>query len=227
MGDVPGTKVWVGNLGSTCEERDLRDEFSKFGELNKVIAFCFWSSATRHKTPAFRQEGDSRDVDDLGHRQACRTESAEEDLRACGGILVLTSVSVFDFSCQDGWLILRLRGSFPPPILSRNNPNYVGPPQHASLGIVVCKGSVRVPQLFVSALPPLVAPSPVSSILAPLVAISSAVFFLFFLGFFDRYENKSQPTCVFTLLHKYVPFSAAAPTGCRNVLQYACYKGDL
>lgn len=36
MGDVPGTKVWVGNLGSTCEERDLRDEFSKFGELNKV-----------------------------------------------------------------------------------------------------------------------------------------------------------------------------------------------
>lgn len=37
MGDVPGTKVWVGNLGSTCEERDLRDEFSKFGELNKVM----------------------------------------------------------------------------------------------------------------------------------------------------------------------------------------------
>lgn len=39
MGDVPGTKVWVGNLGSSCEERDLRDEFSKFGELNKVCAF--------------------------------------------------------------------------------------------------------------------------------------------------------------------------------------------
>lgn len=41
MGDVPGTKVWVGNLGSTCEERDLRDEFSKFGELNKVCAAIF------------------------------------------------------------------------------------------------------------------------------------------------------------------------------------------
>lgn len=40
MGDVPGTKVWVGNLGSTCEERDLRDEFSKFGDLNKVCLLC-------------------------------------------------------------------------------------------------------------------------------------------------------------------------------------------
>lgn len=42
MGDVPGTKVWVGNLGSTCEERDLRDEFSKFGELNKVRFICLF-----------------------------------------------------------------------------------------------------------------------------------------------------------------------------------------
>lgn len=41
MGDVPGTKVWVGNLGSTCEERDLRDEFSKFGELNKASLSFF------------------------------------------------------------------------------------------------------------------------------------------------------------------------------------------
>lgn len=46
MAEVPGTKVWVGNLGSTCEERDLRDEFSKFGELNKVRRPPFCGGAT-------------------------------------------------------------------------------------------------------------------------------------------------------------------------------------
>ncbi|CAN0282388.1 unnamed protein product [Ectocarpus sp. 8 AP-2014] len=62
MGDVPGTKVWVGNLGSTCEERDLRDEFSKFGELNKVWVarnppgFAFvWFADDRDATDAVRE----------------------------------------------------------------------------------------------------------------------------------------------------------------------------
>lgn len=55
MGDVPGTKVWVGNLGSTCEERDLRDEFSKFGELNKVGILCvegLQTGCARRQAPA-------------------------------------------------------------------------------------------------------------------------------------------------------------------------------
>ncbi|CAM9101998.1 unnamed protein product [Scytosiphon promiscuus] len=68
MGDVPGTKVWVGNLGSTCEERDLRDEFSKFGELNKVWVarnppgFAFvWFADDRDASDAVR-EVDGRSI---------------------------------------------------------------------------------------------------------------------------------------------------------------------
>ncbi|CAN0306344.1 unnamed protein product, partial [Discosporangium mesarthrocarpum] len=62
MGDVPGCKVWVGNLGSSCEERDLRDEFSRFGELNKVWVarnppgFAFvWFADDRDANDAVRE----------------------------------------------------------------------------------------------------------------------------------------------------------------------------
>ncbi|CAN0323963.1 unnamed protein product, partial [Discosporangium mesarthrocarpum] len=60
MGDVPGYQVYVGNLGDYCETRDLRDELSRFGELNKVArhppGFAFvWFAHYRDARDAVRE----------------------------------------------------------------------------------------------------------------------------------------------------------------------------